>query len=128
MNNIPPVWLENLFRTIDARDAAGFAEFFTLDGWFVYGALPPVQGRENIKEFADAFFKTLTNLEHKITKFLETQDMLYIHFDSTYFYPNGKSTEISGLNALEIEGGLISRYVVYMDLAPLMALQKEQEE
>jgi hypothetical protein len=57
----------DLFRIIDAMDAAGFAKAFAEDGTFRFGNDQPAVGRQQIEKSVSAFFSTIQGLRHEIT-------------------------------------------------------------
>ena len=116
-------WVNQVFKTIDAQDAQGFAKYFMDDGMFVFGSFPAAQGTQAISEFVAYFFSTIKSLSHELQHINEVNGVHYIHFDVTYEVIDGRTVTISGLETIEMLAGLISKYVIYMDPTPLQKIQ-----
>jgi len=114
-------WVSRFFQTIDAMDAAGFAQFFTPDGSFRMGNAPAFVGREAIETFVEGFFAAIAGIGHDVTGLWETDTTLVSEGVAAYRTHDGRSVSIGYLGILEFDGDLIRDYRVYQDAAPLMA-------
>ena len=113
--------LEALFTAIDAKDAAGFAEFLTENASFRFGSAPAVTGRADIIEAVSAFFASLARVSHKITAVATRGDRLFCEGETTYTRHDGKAVVVPFADVFEYAGDKIADYRIYADLAPLYA-------
>ncbi len=113
--------LEALFAAIDARDAAGFADFLTDDARFRFGSAPAVTGRADIVEAVDAFFASLAGVNHVITAVATRDDMLFCEGETTYTRQDGRKVVVPFADVFEYAGDRIADYRIYADLTPLYA-------
>ena len=111
--------IDSLFKAIDKMDAAGFASFLTEDASFKFGNAQVVSGRENIQNAVAKFFSTLKGLSHHIVKVWEEADIIICEGQVTYTNLDGKKLTLPFADILEIKGGLVKDYRIYMDPSPL---------
>ena len=60
--------IEDIAKSIDAKDAKKFSEYITEDGTFRFGNAEPVKGRKNIEDYVAYFFTMIKSSEHKIVQ------------------------------------------------------------
>ena len=113
--------LQDLFATIDARDADGFAGFLTEDAVFRFGSAPPVQGRAAIRDAVAEFFATIAGLSHALTNSLAGEQSLICEGEVTYTRHDNSTVTLPFADAFELDDGRISHYKIYMDIGPLYA-------
>lgn len=118
-------WLTGLFKSIDAQDADGFANYFAKEGLFVFGSFPEARGREAISGFVSYFFGTIKSLSHKIGPIAQANGLIYVHFDVTYVLEDGQTVTIPGLETLKVNNDLVDEYIIYMDPSKLLTLQSD---
>lgn len=114
-----PSWITDLFKTIDSRDAVKFADFLTLDGEFIFGNLSPVQGRENIITFLDAFFKSIHSISHRVDNCWAVEDRVIVEGFVTYTRHDGTSLGVKFCDIFTMEGNLIKRFDIFIDNSQL---------
>ena len=110
-----------LFRTIDAMDADGFAEWFTDEGLFVYGSRPAVQGKDAVREYVARFFEGLESISHVLLGEWRVGEVAFVEGEVTYGFPSGSTATLRFLNKLVHVGDKIRSYRVYIDPSPLSA-------
>jgi len=54
----------DLFKSIDKSDTETFLSFLSNDATFIFGNLEPVEGKNNIRNFLNNFFKSIDHTEH----------------------------------------------------------------
>ena len=112
--------IKELFQTIDAKDAAGFAKAFTTEGLFRFGNAPTVVGRDAIEETVGQFFDQLSGLRHDILEVWESEDDVISEVEVTYSRLDGKEISLPAAVIGRRDGsGLFSDYRIYMDVNPL---------
>jgi ketosteroid isomerase-like protein len=117
MNSAFPV--DDLFRTIDARDAARFAAFLTPDVIFRFGNAAPVFGRQDILHAVHSFFSSVRSVEHRVLAQWPADDSLVCEGEVTYTRHDGSRVTLPFVNVFRMRGRLIEDYRVYIDITPL---------
>jgi len=114
-------WLENIGKTIDAKDAKGFSEFCTEDGEFRFGNAETVTGRKNIEDYVAAFFGMIGSSSHEVLNYWENADGIVWEGRVTYTRLDGKVVPVNFTNIFYMDGELIKRYLIFIDNTPLFA-------
>ena len=123
-------WANDLYaRTVDNKDAAGFAAAFTADGWLRFGNAPPITGREAIREAIAGFFASFASLRHESTGNYLVGDTLILEAVVTYTRHDGRQVSIPAVTIFRIASGADSDALhptadqcrIYVDLTPLYA-------
>jgi ketosteroid isomerase-like protein len=118
---LPDGYLDDLFAAIDAKDPEAFAAFLTEDGEFRFGSAPAVVGRDNVAEAVRGFFDTIDGLSHSVIRLWRDQGSLACEGEVCYRRHDGQEVIIPFVNVFDCEAGLISKYRIYIDIAPLYA-------
>ena len=118
---LPDAHLDDLFAAIDAKDADAFAAFLTEDGEFRFGSAPAVKGRGNVADAVRGFFDTIDGLSHSVIRVWRDQDSLACEGEVCYRRHDGREVIIPFVDVFDFEAGLISKYCIYIDMAPLFA-------
>lgn len=118
-----PDWVQELFQTIDARDAEAFAAYLTETGCFRYGSQAPVVGRRAVAEHVAGFFFGLSGLRHELKGFWwgEADALCFVQGEVTYFLADGREVTLPFLNLFRMAGERIDDYRIYADPSPLFA-------
>ncbi|MCA9672341.1 MAG: nuclear transport factor 2 family protein [Myxococcales bacterium] len=126
-----PRWLSQLFETIDAKDAAKFARYFTAEGRFAFSSAPEVVGRGAVEQFVGGFFDSIAGLSHTLDRvFAGPGGTLVSEGRVTYTRLDGSTLEVpfcnvysldESQNASPSDGPLIRDYRVYGDFSQLYA-------
>lgn len=114
-------FLENIGKTIDAKDAVAFAEFITEDGQFRFGNYPPAQGRENITKAVADFFNTIQSSQHTLVKYWKDDNSIVWQGQVLYTRLDGNKVTVNFVNIFNLAGDKIKDYLIYIDNTPLYA-------
>lgn len=114
-------WLNELFAAVDAKDTAAFVGFLTPDAQFRFGSAPAVSGTEAIAAAVDGFFATIAGCRHRIDNTWSRDDTLVCEGEVTYRRHDGTEITLPFADIFDLSGEKISRYQIYMDIAPLYA-------
>ena len=112
---------KELFNSIDEMDSEKFVSFVDPEGVFIFGSWPPVVGREGIKGDVDQFFGTIKGLKHTLIKTWQVGDDVIVHGSVTYTRMDDKEVTLQFMNLFEMNGQLIKRYQIFIDVGPLYA-------
>ena len=113
--------LRGLFAAVDGRDLERFGRFLTDDAVFRFGSAPPVSGRSAICEAVGGFYATIAALRHKIINTLAAGKVLVCEGEVTYTRHDDSTITLPFTNVFELEDGLVAKYRIYIDIAPLYA-------
>lgn len=116
-------WLEALFASIDAGDADGFTRFLTPDGTFRFGSAPAARGREAVREAVSGFFDSIDSCRHVLQRSWHRDQSVVCEGEVTYRRHDGSEVTLPFCNVLDLSDGLIARYCIYADVAPLYATE-----
>ena len=114
-------WLQQLFASIDRKDAEAFAAFLAEDASFVFGNQPPVEGRAAIVAAVSDFFESVAALRHNVARVWEHGDSVVCNGEVTYTRHDGNEVSLPFADIFSMQGNLISDYRIYMDVTPLYA-------
>ena len=124
-NGVPRVsqasMLQDLFRTIDARDSRKFTSFLTPDATFRFGNAPAISGHAAIEQAVAGFFASLKALSHRLIATWEQGDSLALQGEVTYTRHDGSQITLPFANIFRLRDGLVREYLIYADVAPLYA-------
>jgi limonene-1,2-epoxide hydrolase len=112
---------EKLFVSIDAMDTEGFLRFIAPDGEFRFGSAPPVRGHEGIRDAVGSFFSSIAAISHEVRRMVAEGNTVVCEGEVTYTRHDGSAVTLPFCNVFETDGGLISLYRIYIDIAPLYA-------
>jgi len=111
--------LDDLFAAIDAMDADRFATFLAPGCIFRFGNLPPVEGRQAVRDFVAGFFGALGGIRHEVVERIEAPGRIATHGFVTYTRRDGSTLRVPFANAFELEGGLVASYLIFVDNSAL---------
>jgi len=115
-------WVKNLFAIVDHGTPEELAQYFADDGILRFGNADPVVGRENIRETSRQFRRSLAGLEHEVLSAWRFEDTIMTELSVTYHRHDGQILTLPCANAFDLTvDGLIARYQIYMDIAPVFA-------
>lgn len=113
--------VEQLFRTIDAMDPAGFVACLTPDGSFKFGNAPAVHGRAEIHALVDGFWRSIRGSAHRCLHVWRDGDAVAVHGEVTYTRTDGGQVTVPFVNVFKMRGAHIAEYLVHIDNTPLSA-------
>jgi limonene-1,2-epoxide hydrolase len=112
--------LETIRRFCEAfsrRDPDEILAFFTDDAVYHNMPMPPVQGKAGIKTVLDMFLKPAESVEFIVLKIAEDEDGAVLTERLDKFSLGGKNVELPVMGVFELEGGKISAWRDYFDMA-----------
>lgn len=119
-------WIRDLFHTIDAMDAAGFAGYLTEDGTFRLGNADPAVGRRQVQQLVQGLFSSIGGLSHRIVEVTtgtwRLGKMHLVELEVVYTRKDGTQTDpLPAMSVLRMRGHRIKDYRVFIDPSPLFA-------
>jgi ketosteroid isomerase-like protein len=114
-----PAWLEKLFATIDAKDAAGFTDFLTEDAVFRFGNSTPARGRDEVRAAVAQFFAGVKGLSHAVHESWSVPGAAAMHGEVTYTRHDGSRLTVPFANILKLDGTRVQEYLVFADASQL---------
>mgnify|MGYP006303551967 FL=1 len=105
----------HLFNSIDRMDANEFASYLNEDAWLRFANLPTVQGKENIKDFIDNFFKSIGGIRHDGLEIWQLPDVTFVNGKVTYTRKNGTDLSVYFSNTFKMKDGKLNEYLIHVD-------------
>lgn len=112
-------WLKDLFNKIDAKDTAGFLSFLTSDARFRFGNTPVLQGRQATGEAVEAFSASISRSRYRLLRTWFVADAVICQGEVSYTRKDNSKLTLPFVNILQMQDGLIERYLIYIDITPL---------
>jgi hypothetical protein len=122
-------WAEDLYsKSVDRKDAAGFARAFTPDGWVQFGNWPRTAGREAITAAIAQFFDGFQSLSHRsVGRWLDGRTLV-LEAEVTYVRHDDRTVTVPACTIFRLaaapgsDGAPQAKECrIYVDLAPLYA-------
>lgn len=117
MNN--PEWIKDLFNSIDEMNSEKFVSFFAEDGAFVFGNNPAANGKENVYQMVDGFFKSIKAISHKDLRTWQDQDRVITEGNVTYTRHDDTQLSVDFCNVFTMIGDKVQNYRIYIDNSEL---------
>ena len=117
---------KDLFASIDMMDTERFLNFIDASATFRFGSSPPVTGHEAIRAAVEGFFASFTALRHDLQRTVTEGNVVACEGEVTYTRHDTSMITLPFANIFEANGGLISLYRIYIDIAPLFDFGKPQ--
>lgn len=114
-----PIWVRQLFQSIDAMDTNKFLTFLTDDAQFRFGNAPPAIGKQAVGQAVSGFFATIKGISHRLINTWMDSGSLVCQGEATYTRHDGSQITIPFVNVFGMKNNLIKDYLVYIDIAPL---------
>ncbi len=111
--------LDDLFKTIDAKNVNGFLEFLSQNASFRFGNAPTIQGHDAIGETIGAFFDSIEALKHDLNRIWTHETSIVCDGEVTYTRKDGSQLTVPFANVFGFRGDLISECLVYIDVSQL---------
>jgi len=122
VENDTNTWVKNLFAIVDNGTPEELAQYFAEDGVLRFGNAEPVQGRDNVREASRQFRQSLAGLQHEVLSAWRFDNTIMTELLVTYHRHDGQTLVLPCANAFDLTAdGLIERYQIYMDIAPVFA-------
>ncbi len=117
-----PTWIDQLFASIDARDAERFGSFLAPDACFRFGNAPAVHGQAAIQEYVAGFFAALAGLRHEIQDVWTPPDATICHGQVTYTRLDASTLTVPFADVLKGDAGVVHEYLIFADTSTLFAV------
>jgi len=111
--------LDRLFGAIDSRSTDEFLACIAPEASFRFGSAPEVEGHDGIRTAVEGFFRSIAALSHRVDRAIADGETLVCEGEVTYTRRDGSEVTLPFANILDLADGLISRYRIYIDIAPL---------
>ena len=112
-------WVERLFRSIDAKDAETFLGFLHDEVLFRFGNAAPTQGKSAAGAAVQGFFQSIRGVRHTLIDTWDLGDTVICRGDVTYSRHDTSILCVPFVNVLQLDGGLIREYLIYVDISAL---------
>jgi len=112
-------WFQQLFESIDQKDADTFASFLADDAVFKFGNADLVNGKAAIHDAVAAFFLSIQAINHNIVDTWSHTDAVICHGTVTYTRHNSSQLTVPFANIFKINDNLIKEYLIYVDTSEL---------
>jgi len=114
-------WWQDLFKAVDAKDTKAFLGFIAPDGEFKFGNAPAVHGHAAIGAAVDGFFASIRASSHRVVRTWDGVESCACQGEVTYTRHDGGVLTLPFVNVFALRDGLITEYLIYIDIAPLYA-------
>jgi hypothetical protein len=114
-------WWQALFAAIDGKHTLEFVSFLTDDAEFRFGNGPAVHGRSAIGAYVDGFFGMIGSSRHELVRAWTDDGSAVCEGKVTYTRLDGSQVTLPFVNVFYLRDGLVARYLIYIDNAPLFA-------
>lgn len=111
--------INGLFEAIDRMDTENFVSFINEDGTLIFGNGPEINGRTNIFDTIDGFFKSIKAIKHDVIKSIFAENELVVYGTSHYTRHDDSNLSTPFCNVFQLKNGLIQKYQIYIDLSQL---------
>jgi ketosteroid isomerase-like protein len=108
-------WATGLFQDIDRQDADAFASRFATEGSFQFGNVPPVKGRQAVREMVAGFFGSIAGLRHDLTDTWEVPGGVVVVGEVTYTRHDGTELRVPFTDVLRLRDDEVTHYQIYID-------------
>lgn len=112
-------WVRELFQAIDGMDADKFASYLANNAEFKFGNAPAAVGRAAAREAVAGFFTSISGLSHNLHDIWTIDNFVICRGEVTYTRKDSSTITLPFADILEMDGKLISKYIIYMDVTPL---------
>ena len=110
---------QQLFQSIDSKDADAFMTFLADDVVFRFGNAEPVKGKTAVVEAVKGFFSSINDLHHELERVWNEEDALVCHGFATYTRHDQSTLRVPFANVLMLRDGLITDYYIFNDTSEL---------
>ena len=111
--------IKALYTAVDSLDAGGVVDQVTNDVRFQLGNHEALNGREKVKAANEGFFSTIKAMRHSITGIWSIGDTALCDGSVHYTRKDLSEIEVPFAAHLDLRGGKISDYRVFVDLSEL---------
>lgn len=108
-----------LFKGIDSQDLESFLSCLSDDVFFRFGNAPGVKGKMAVGDTVRAFFESIQAVQHDVIETWEQPGVVICRGQVTYTRNDASTLAVPFANILKLDGGLISEYLIYVDISGL---------
>ena len=112
-------WWTALFAAVDGKNTAAFLKFLAPDAEFRFANAPPVFGHAAVGESVEAFFGAIGSSAHTLGRTWQDEDSAVCEGTVTYTRLDGSELTVPFANVFFMRGGLIARYLIFIDQGDL---------
>ena len=112
-----------LFEAIDRFDSAAMVSGLTEDAVFRFAKIPQVEGKKNIHEFVDNFFKSIKAIRHSGLEVWSLDGVIFVKGRVTYTRHSGTELSVDFSNTFKMRDGKIQQYLIFVDNSTLYTEQ-----
>jgi len=112
-------FVEDLYRSVDAKDAEAFCGFLTDGASFRFANAEPVVGKDNVREAVSGFFSMVAGMSHRLDNVWDQGDDLISNGRVTYKRLDGTELSVPFATIFKLEDGKIADYLIYVDASAL---------
>lgn len=114
-------WVLERFAAVDRKDIDGFINMLSEDHRFIFGARPPVIGREDARAIVNHFWTMIGRLRHNIWRVREAGDIVYVEALIEYERLDGKVVLVPCCDVVRHDGSLLIEQRAYLDQTAIFA-------
>jgi len=104
-------FVEDLYRSIDAKDPEAFSGFLSDGASFRFANAEPVVGKDNIREAVSGFFSMVAGMSHRLDNVWTRGDNLISNGNVTYKRLDGTELSVPFATIFKLEGGKIADHM-----------------
>ena len=109
------------FDAVDAMDIERFLDVHTDDGNLIFGNRPPVQGKAEMSEQIQAFWRAIAGVRHDIVRVGVAVATVFVESVVTYKRLDGRSVGVACCDVFEFDGDRIRQTRAYLDQSQIFA-------
>ncbi len=109
----------SLFARGEAFDSSGFTEFFIDNPVYQFGNYEPCLNKEAIYKSVEVFFSQVSALYHDIKMMWETDNVVFVEMDVTYWRLDGSEITLPCADIFRFEGEKVAELRIFMDANPV---------
>lgn len=116
-----PAHVARVYGAVDRIDVDEFVGYLTEDGSIQFGNDEPMVGRAAIHEGISGFLGTLKGISHNVLESWAVDNAVFCDLLVTYYRTDGTEVTMPAATIWWMDGDLIAKYQIYIDMAPLFA-------
>lgn len=114
-------WILERFAAVDRKDIDGFIDMLSEDHKFIFGARPPVVGKNDAREVVNYFWTLIGRLRHNIWRVREAGDIAYVEALIEYERLDGNVVLVPCCDVVRHNGSLLVEQRAYLDQTAIFA-------
>jgi len=114
-------WILERFAAVDRKDIDGFINMLSDDHQFIFGARPPVIGKDDARTVVLHFWEMIGRLRHNIWRVREAGDIAYVEALIEYERLDGNVVLVPCCDIVRHRDGELVEQRAYLDQAAIFA-------